>query len=149
MAKSGSKLEQVYLSFQHQRDSVTEFYSEFCLSTASESKLTSRGGRALLWSWWMLSLVVMSAYSGTLTSFLSANQQRQLFSTPEDLLSGSHGYTWGAMKDSNLVEILKVTEACRTSFAVCITFRGPYLASSFSCEIWTSTMVLHGHACSL
>ena len=78
------------------------------LSTASESKVTSRGGRVLLWSWWMLSLVVMSAYSGTLTSFLSVSQQPKLFSTPEDLLSGSHGYTWGAVKANAMNQIMKV-----------------------------------------
>ena len=97
------------ICLQHRVDEATGFSYDCCLSTASDCKLSSRGGRLLLWSWWMLSLVVMSAYSGTLTSFLSVNQQPKLFSTPADLLSGSHGYTWGVMEDSIMVEILKVT----------------------------------------
>ena len=106
-------MEQVEVCSQHRGDEVAGFSYDCCLSTASEGKLTSRGGRLLLWSWWMLSLVLMSAYSGTLTSILSVSQQPKLFSTPADLLSGSHGYTWGVLEDSVMVELLKVIEAHR------------------------------------
>ena len=56
----------------------------------------------------MLSLVVTAAYSGTLTAFLSVSKQPLLFSTPEDLLTKSHSYTWGTFHDNTIKITLEV-----------------------------------------
>ena len=86
-----------------------------CFSTASDSQLQSRSGRVLLWSWWVVSLVVTAAYTGTLTSFLSVTAQPLLFSTARDLLTKAHHYTWGTVNETELAIILKVLQ-CFASF---------------------------------
>ena len=67
----------------------------------------------MLWSWWMVSLVVAAAYSGTLTAFLSVSKQPPPFSSPQDLLTTDHHYTWGTFLDSVQMFILKVSKRCR------------------------------------
>ena len=67
----------------------------------------------MLWSWWMVSLVVAAAYSGTLTAFLSVSKQPPPFSSPRDLLTTDHHYTWGTILNSVQEFILKVSRPCR------------------------------------
>ena len=62
----------------------------------------------LLWTWWMLSLVVTAAYTGTLTSFLSVSTQPLLFSTARDLLTKSHLHKWGVFDNTVIAMLLEV-----------------------------------------
>ncbi|XP_070181191.1 glutamate receptor 3-like [Littorina saxatilis] len=72
----------------------------------TEVLLQSRPARMLLLSWWMVTLVVAAAYSGTLTAFLSVAKQPQLFSSPRDLVSKQHNYQWGSSSnDTTLRQI--------------------------------------------
>ena len=71
-------------------------------------KLRSAAARVLLSSWWLLSLVMAAAYSGSLTAFLSASRQPLLFSTPEHLLTKVHSYTWGTVGNSSFTMFLEV-----------------------------------------
>ncbi|XP_070179396.1 glutamate receptor 3-like [Littorina saxatilis] len=65
------------------------------LSEASELQLRSRPARVLLCSWWLLSVVLAAAYSGTLTAFLSVTKETRLISSLEDLVTKQHDYKWG------------------------------------------------------
>nr|KAG5688949.1 hypothetical protein BaRGS_031348 [Batillaria attramentaria] len=55
----------------------------------------------------MFSLVMAAAYSGTLTAFLSATKDTQLFNSLQDLVTKQHDYKWGAVSDTALSIVLK------------------------------------------
>ncbi|KAK7104408.1 hypothetical protein V1264_019130 [Littorina saxatilis] len=73
----------------------------------TEVLLQSRPARMLLLSWWMVTLVVAAAYSGTLTAFLSVAKQPQLFSSPRDLVSKQHNYQWGSVGSTSSALLLE------------------------------------------
>nr|KAG5688950.1 hypothetical protein BaRGS_031349 [Batillaria attramentaria] len=55
----------------------------------------------------MFSLVMAAAYSGTLTAFLSATKDTQLFSSLQDLVTKEHDYTWGTPGGTALTVFLQ------------------------------------------
>nr|KAG5688948.1 hypothetical protein BaRGS_031347 [Batillaria attramentaria] len=74
---------------------------------AYEVTLRSTPGRVLLGSWWMFSLVMAAAYSGTLTAFISVPKDTQLFSSLQDLVAKQHDYKWGCVNNTALALVLK------------------------------------------
>ncbi|XP_070181190.1 glutamate receptor ionotropic, delta-1-like [Littorina saxatilis] len=75
----------------------------------TEVLFQSRPARILLLTWWMLTLVVAAAYSGTLTAFLSVAKQQKVFSGPRDLVSEPHDYKWGTVGSSGLAVLFENT----------------------------------------
>ncbi|XP_070181288.1 glutamate receptor 1-like [Littorina saxatilis] len=73
----------------------------------TEKKFPSHPARVLLCSWWLLSLVVVAAFSGTLTAYLSVARQPQLFSSLQDLVTKQHDYTWGTSSESSIMLVFK------------------------------------------
>ncbi|KAK7471509.1 hypothetical protein BaRGS_00035848, partial [Batillaria attramentaria] len=94
-------------SWLRMADRVVQITGAALLAEASEVTLRSRPGRVLLSSWWMFSLVMAAAYSGTLTAFLSATKDTQLFSSLQDLVTKEHDYTWGTPGGTALTVFLQ------------------------------------------
>ena len=91
--------------FQELTNHIVLYY----FGAASELQPRSRPARMLLWSWWMLSVVVAAAFSGTLTAVLSVSRQPQIFSSLEDLVVKQHGYKWGTFRDASIYILLRVS----------------------------------------
>ncbi|XP_070180444.1 glutamate receptor ionotropic, delta-1-like [Littorina saxatilis] len=80
----------------------------FASPPTCEVALWSPCGRVLVYSWWLLCMVVAAAYSGTLTAVLSVTKTTDLFLKPRDLLTKDHDYTWGVQRDSGVQLALQV-----------------------------------------
>lgn len=66
--------------------------------------------RLIVGTWWLVVMVLVATYSGSLVAFLTFPRMDDSISTIDDLLARSSEFTWGFTNGSFLEEYLQATE---------------------------------------
>jgi hypothetical protein len=68
-------------------------------------------GRIIVGFWWLVVLVIVTSYSGSLVAFLTFPKYEVAITNVEELLARRSTLSWGILKDTAVEEHLKVSRS--------------------------------------